>query len=141
MEYKEIDKDIRELIKWINEETKYKTVFSCSSHPEKGIFKGYIGFDYTIETVMFLDKILDKLAKKFDLLVRLNDYFDVLYYDFSVKIFYNGYDEKMINLNVDFTNVYNYYKVAEKPVEDFNEIVDAFWKELHKIMKEEVKEL
>jgi len=140
IKYKTIDEAIRELIKWLNEETRYVTVFSCSSHPEKGNFKGYIGFEYTDETVMFLNKVLDRLTEKFNLLVMLNDGLEVLYYVFDVSIFYNGYGEKMVNLNVDFINVYNYYKVVEGPVKDFNEILEVFWKEVHKIMKE-VKEL
>jgi len=140
IKYKTIDEPIRELIKWINEETRYKTVFSCSSHPEKGNFKGYISFEYTDETVVFLNKVLDKLAKKFNLLVKLNNDLEVLYYIFDVSIFYNGYGEKMVNLNVDFINVYNYYKIVEEPVKKFNELVEVFWREVHRIMEEEVKE-
>jgi len=142
MDYKQIDKDIRELIRWINVETKYETIFSCSSHPEKGNFKGYVSFKYTDETVVFLNKVLDKLANRFKLLAKLDSDLEVLYYDFNIVILYNGYGEKMVELNVNFINVYNYYKVVEKePVEDFNKIVKDFWRELKKVMEEVVKEL
>ena len=134
---KDIDKNIRELVKWINEETKFKTLSSCSSHPEKGEFKGYITFKYSDETASFLNKVLDKLADKFKQIVTLKNGYDVLYYAVNLTIWYGGYYGKLISLDVDFTNVCNYQKeIEDHPVDDFEKIVVDFWKEVYRIMKD-----
>jgi len=139
---KDIDKNIRELVKWINEETKFETLSSCSSHPEKGEFKGYITFKYSDETTSFLNKVLDKLADKFRQIVTLENGWDVLYYVVDLTIWYSGYDGKMISIDIDFTNVYYYYKrVEEHPVSDFEEVVIDFWDKTLEIMKEEYNKI
>jgi len=139
---KDIDRNIRELIRWINEETKFETLFSCSSHPEKKEFEGYVIFKYTPETALFLDKVLDRLVDIFRLRVTLRNGWDIIYYMIEVLTWYSGYDGKVVELKVDFTRVYNYYKRVEKrPVDDFEEVVIDFWNKTLEIMKEEYNKI
>ena len=142
IDYNEIDRDVREVVRWINEKTKFATFSSCSSHPDKKEFLGYITFIHTDRTLMFLDRVLDKLVKIFPTLATTNDGLEILYYVMSIEIGYNGYNEKLIHFKIDFTNIFNYADVIEPhPAYDLDHIVPYFWKEVHRIMKETYEEI
>jgi len=140
--YNEIDRDVRELVRWINEKTKFTTFGSCSGHLDKREFIGHITFIHTDRTLMFLDRVLDKLNDIFPSLATTDDGFEILYYVIYMEVGYNGYNEKLIHFKIDFTNIFNYAHVIDPhPVYDLDNVIPYFWKEVHRIMRETYKEV